>query len=264
MTFKKYGIGLAVAAALGVAGSAQAVMIDDMAYTGAPVNGQAVDTTADGNGVYNNPTIGAASRGTGGSGAWVVGGSRTGQLYANLISGDRTSTDDCPTCTVSHTTDQSSSTSHNFLLWQGTDINLSAGESVAFDVETDIAGGDFFITLSNNGGAVAQHQWTDVVQTGLTDLPTLGRPLLHATTLSFMPGAVTFDELRLDIISAGGSTYTDPTGLIVAGTNFGGSAIGLDTNIANLRTTEVPEPTTLAMLGLGLAGLGWQRRRKSA
>lgn len=264
MTFKKYGIGLAVAAALGVAGSAQAVMIDDMAYTGAPVNGQAVDTTADGNGVYNNPTIGAASRGTGGSGAWVDGsGNRIGQLFANLISGDQTTTEDCPNCRVSHSTDKSTSTSHNFLLWQaqsGHEINLGAGESVAFDVETDVGGGDFFITLLNNGGTVAQHQWQDVVATGLSLNPP---SLLHAITLSFMAGAVTFDELRLDIISAGGSTYTDPTGLIAAGTDFGNVAVGLDTNIQNLRSS-VPEPTTLAMLGLGLAGLGWQRRRKSA
>ena len=47
-----------------------------------------------------------------------------------------------------------------------------------------------------------------------------------------------------------GQTWTLSNGLVVA---FGANGLSV-----------TPEPTTLAVLGLGLAGLGWARRRKAA
>ncbi len=41
-----------------------------------------------------------------------------------------------------------------------------------------------------------------------------------------------------------------------------GSSFGLDYQLV-INTTSVPEPATLALLGLGLAGLGLTRRRKA-
>ncbi len=40
-------------------------------------------------------------------------------------------------------------------------------------------------------------------------------------------------------------------------------AIGLDIGIRIDASSQVPAPATLALFGLGLAGLGWSRRKKS-
>jgi hypothetical protein len=57
-----------------------------------------------------------------------------------------------------------------------------------------------------------------------------------------------------------GSFQTDPEEYDV-GVNFFGN--GADVNV-NRTYTAVPEPTTLALFGFGLAGFGLMRRRKAS
>lgn len=235
---------LAVAGGLMLAGQAQALLLDDMRFTDGLV--EAADTTPDSNPVITTP------RGTGGSGVWVA---SRGSLYANLFAGDAIRTQDCSSCQVSHTDNAPSSAGHQYWSWVPGTV-VTPEEGVAFDYETDIVGADFFLTLTLDGNVMAQMQWSDVGATGLTANPP---PLLNDETLTLLYN-MPINDARIDVFSAGG-TFTDPTGFINNGNpvDLGIAAIGLDVNIDNLRT--VPLPGTLAMLALGLVGLGWQRRR---
>jgi len=251
---------LKLAAALGLAGvltlaagQAQAGftgLIDDMNFT---QSSQASDSIVDG-------TADTAVRGIGGSGEWVrPNGTREGELYVNLISGDNATTEDCSNCKVGHTTNASSSTSHNYFLFEspdGSPLTFNAGDSIKFDYETDIDNGDFILSFSNNGSKVGdEFWWKDLAATGLSVLP--GNPL-QGTLSGLLTQTFDADGIFIDIFSNGG-TYTDTTGWL--GTRaLGNAAIGLDINIDNLRV--VPEPGVLGLMGLGLAGLaGWRRRR---
>jgi hypothetical protein len=241
MKLKNIAAALGVAGGMLLAGQAQALLLDDMAFTGPLV--EAADATPADGGVTVTP------RNTGGSGLWVT---ARDSLFANLVSGDTIRTQDCPNCMVSHTDNAPSSIGHQYWSWaNATAVDV---DSVSFDYETDIAGADFFLTLTLGGTVVAQQQFSDVGATGLTLAPP---PLVNAQTLTLAYQGL-IDDARIDVISAGG-TYTDPTG-VLGTVDVGNDAIGLDVNINNLQAA-VPLPGTLAMLGLGLAGLGWQRRR---
>jgi hypothetical protein len=82
-----------------------------------------------------------------------------------------------------------------------------------------------------------------------------------------MSAATAIDQVRLYVFSEGGAVNTavpgDPLGLGVI--NAGAAqGIGLDFGVRALELTyqQAPEPGTLALLGLGLAGLGALRRRR--
>lgn len=83
--------------------------------------------------------------------------------------------------------------------------------------------------------------------------------LLFTTAFAVTPAAVTFvanwsgiDQLR---ITTGPTSYTN--------TVSGGSGQHwvLDNLLINENPSQVPAPATLALFGLGLAGLGWSKRK---
>lgn len=59
----------------------------------------------------------------------------------------------------------------------------------------------------------------------------------------------------------GNSEWTDPNFIAQPFTNVGG--LGSSDQIGEIFVVSVPEPTTLALFGLGLAGFGFARHRKS-
>ena len=75
-------------------------------------------------------------------------------------------------------------------------------------------------------------------------------------------GVNNVDVIFLDVLSVGVS-HTDPTGCLST-RNYGKFATAGDLSVDNLKA--VPEPAIHALLGLdlGLAGIGYQRRKQVA
>jgi hypothetical protein len=58
--------------------------------------------------------------------------------------------------------------------------------------------------------------------------------------------------------------FTNTTVAEIAATILGGGALGNNTWSATIEATALPEPTSVALVGLALAGVGFVSRRRQA
>lgn len=144
--------------------------------------------------------------------------------------------------------------------------DVSGAFSANLTVNPDAAGPDLNFTLSGNLLFAANEFLAAGSTLGIDFDGSNGA--LADTTIGFMPGDICcsgnnnatpgLDPNSFDV-SEGILTLWGANGYNVAGNSYSGSTLGMDLRV---NMTAVPEPATLALMGLGLVGVAGRRVRR--
>lgn len=204
--------------------------------------------------VYNDVRTNPAGNGCGAGAKYTLGGSYTGVNYAEEVSGyqdtDDSTTDGQYNYTVSYATGAVIRTDRDFL---GATTLFNAGSSslgITYD-ETDNS--LWIIGFSSN---VLRHY-------------SMTGTLLNSLTLSSnVTGGLALDHLDQTlwmVDTSGTMVQFSKTGQFLQSGLTIGYTLGAEFDFATANTGRLPEPATLGLLGVALAGAGLARRKaKSA
>jgi hypothetical protein len=236
---------LALTAGLAFAGSAQAgFIIDDWQIDA--LSGNFVNATGVGN--SDGPTARTA---TGGMSL-----TRT-DIFTTITSGGSAAQNtlgDCDTCKFGTFSNDVGTAGWGYWSWTGGG-DLSAFTDVQFDYFSDLVNADVIIGFFEAGALKASAQESDLAAVG-------GPGSAVAFSLAIdMSAATNIDEVRLYAFSEGGALNIPDLGNVNVGS---AQSIGLDFGVRAVELTKIPEPATLALFGIGLAGLGFSRRKQQS
>jgi len=247
MELNRLLIGIGLVGSLMFAGQANASFIIDDFNTAPPTqvvsDGAPGDSMAGiqgtGNSLLTNITAGnIVLNALGGAAGW------TRTIIAELDFGDNVSTEVCSFCQTGHlVSGAGGGIGNSSFVYQGPSLDFGKASAVTFDYAAD------------NDGAVVQFTFSD----GINPNVTVASAALANTSGSSAPANLTGVSIALP--SFGGLPgFSD---IVAVRVDILGVA-DLDFSIDNI--TVVPEPSSIALMGLGLVGLGWRarRRRKSA
>ena len=122
---------------------------------------------------------------------------------------------------------------------------------------------NYFFTVVGTGDLTV---FNSALALGTIQDATTGAPVNNFLSVTDGAGSsFTFDLVSLSLsagnaLATGTSTFTDAGGAVSTNSSM---VFSLTTQIANSWSAGVPEPTTLAMFGLGLIGLGFAKRKKA-
>jgi PEP-CTERM motif len=122
--------------------------------------------------------------------------------------------------------------------------NIGPGSGLPEIQQDDVAGADRYALIGRNPTGSSQIDGLDITLIGFRLDDTTGTAISDALVLLTNPTLSSFTSNSLLLFFG---TSTDPVREVVSG---------------ELSSLSVPEPATLALVGLGLAGISYQRRRQ--